>query len=265
MEASGAEVCARRADVSRVEDVEDAIRHVAETMPALRGIVHAAGVLEDRTLQEMGEAELLQPIRPKLLGAWNLHAATRGVPLDFFVMYSSASGLLGSPGQGNYAAANTFLDALAHARAAEGLPATSIQWGPFSDVGLAAAQDNRGQRLAHRGVDSLTSVEGTELLSRLLARPRVEVGLMRMSVRLWVEFYPRAAASPFLADLREEEGRAAVTAPAGDLRETLGELSVRSAAPRWSGTSSSASAACSAFRRSGSTHARRSRTTGWIR
>ena len=215
MEASGAEVRARRADVSRAQDVAGAIAYVEESMPPLRGVVHAAGVLEDRTLLDMGEEQFFQPLRPKVLGAWNLHAATRGAPLDFFVMYSSAASLLGSPGQANYAAANAFLDALAHARAAEGLPAMALQWGPFSDVGLAAAQDNRGQRLAHRGVDSFTSAEGTELLARVLARPRVEVGLLRMSVRQWTEFYPRAADSPFLSELsKEEEGRAATIAPA---------------------------------------------------
>jgi NAD(P)-dependent dehydrogenase (short-subunit alcohol dehydrogenase family)/acyl carrier protein len=227
MEAAGARVRSWQADVSRALDVAGALEHITQNMPPLRGIVHAAGVLEDRTLQEMGEEQFSRPIRPKILGAWNLHAATRGIPLDFFVMYSSASGLLGSPGQGNYAAANAFLDALAHARAAEGLPAMSIQWGPFSDVGLAAAQENRGQRLAHRGIDSLTSSDGTELLSRLLLQPRVEVGLLRMSVRLWTEFYPRAATTPFLADLREEEGRMPISTPQSQLRDSLQDLSAK--------------------------------------
>ncbi len=226
MEEAGARVHAWQADVSRAAEVEGALVYLEENMPPLRGVVHAAGVTEDRTLQEMGEEQFSQPIRPKVLGAWNLHTATRGIPLDFFVMYSSVAALLGSPGQGNYAAANAFLDALAHARTAEGLPAMSIQWGAFSQVGMVAEQENQGKRLAHRGIDSFTPDEGTELLSRLLQQPRVEVGLVRMSVRLWVEFYPRAAVMPFLTDLREEEGRMSMSGALSPLRESLQDLTV---------------------------------------
>jgi myxalamid-type polyketide synthase MxaE and MxaD len=225
MEQAGAEVLTILADVARAAEVDGIFAQIKERLPPLRGIVHAAGVLEDRTLQEMGEEQFWKPIRPKVLGAWNLHAASRSLSLDFFVMYSSAAALLGSPGQGNYAAANAFLDALAHRRVALGLPAMSLQWGAFSEVGLAAAQENRGERLSHRGIESFTPDEGTALLSRLLSRPRAEVGLLRMSVRQWVEFYPRAAAAPFLAGLREEEGRAGHMKIAGRFRETLEALS----------------------------------------
>jgi len=221
MEASGAAVCTWRGDVSRLADVEGVLAQIRDWMPPLRGIVHTAAVLEDRTLQEMGEDQFWKPIRPKVLGAWNLHAATHDLPLNFFVMYSSAAALLGSPGQGNYAAANAFLDALAHRRFALGLPAMSIQWGAFSEVGLAAAQENRGERLSHRGIESFTPVDGTELFARLLARPRAEVGLLRMSVRQWIEFYPSAAAATFLSELSAEEGRPGAAKIAGRFRETL--------------------------------------------
>jgi acyl transferase domain-containing protein/acyl carrier protein len=211
MAEAGAKVRTWRADVARLADVEGAMRYLDENMPPLRGVIHAAGALEDRTLQEMSEEQFTRPIRPKILGGWNLHVATRALPLDFFVAYSSAAALLGPPGQGNYAAANTFLDALAHARAACGLPGMSIQWGAFTGVGLAAAQENRGERLAHRGIDSFTPEEGTEILSRLIRRPSGEIGVLRMSVRQWVEFYPRAASAPFLSRIRKAEARAGVT------------------------------------------------------
>ena len=228
MEEAGAEVRAWRADVSRLADVEGLLETMHESMPPLRGILHTAGVLDDRTLQEMSEEQLSRPMRPKVLGAWNLHTATRGIPLDFFVMYSSAAGILGSPGQGNYAAANTFLDALAHARAAEGLPAMSIQWGTFSEVGLAAAQENRGKRLESRGIDSFTPDEGTALLARLIHQPWGDLGLLRISVRQWIEFYPRAASAPFLTLLREEDerlGRGAGAKGTGGFHGVLQELS----------------------------------------
>jgi acyl carrier protein len=178
-------------------------------------------VLEDRTLQEMSDEQFIRAVRPKILGAWNLHAATRGLPLDFFVMYSSVGALLGPPGQGNYAAANTFLDAMAHARAAHGLPAVSIQWGSFSDVGMAAAQENRGQRLAHRGIDSFTPEEGNEILSRLIRQPCGELGVFRLSVRQWVEFYPRAASAPFLSRLRKAEQSVGATKGGSRILDSL--------------------------------------------
>jgi acyl transferase domain-containing protein/acyl carrier protein len=214
MKEAGAKVRAWQADVSRPGDVEDMLSQMAAQMPPLRGIIHAAAVLADRTLAEMGEEQFWQPMPAKVLGAWNLHAATLDLPLDFFVMYSSAASLLGSSGQGNYAAANAFLDALAHRRNALGLPATSIQWGPFSEVGLAAAESNRGQRLSMQGVQSFTPDEGTELLSRLLKRPRAEVGLARLSVLQMIDVYPRLVSAPFFQGLREEEARAGL-APAG--------------------------------------------------
>jgi NAD(P)-dependent dehydrogenase (short-subunit alcohol dehydrogenase family)/acyl carrier protein len=225
MEEAGAEVRARQTDVSQLAEVESMIEAVRESMPPLRGILHAAGVLEDRTLNDMSEEQFSRPMGPKVLGAWNLHAATRGIPLDFFVMYSSAAAILGSPGQGNYAAANTFLDALAHARAAEGWPAMSIQWGPFSEVGLAAQGESRGRRLESRGIDSFTPEEGTALLSRLIQQPWGDVGLFRISIRQWIEFYPRAASAPFLAHLRDEESLVGATVSSGRFQESLQTLS----------------------------------------
>jgi NADPH:quinone reductase-like Zn-dependent oxidoreductase/NAD(P)-dependent dehydrogenase (short-subunit alcohol dehydrogenase family)/acyl carrier protein len=216
MEEAGAEVHALQADVARPEDVADLLARIEARMPPLRGVVHAAAVLDDRVLLEMGEEQFWRPIRPKVLGAWNLHVATRRLPLDFFVMYSSAASLLGAPGQGNYAAANAFMDALAHARGASGLPAMSLQWGPFAEVGLAAAQDNRGRRLADRGLESFTPDEGTELLGRMLRRPRTEVGLLRLLARRWIEFHPQASGAPFLSELEGESAR--VDARAGSFR-----------------------------------------------
>jgi NAD(P)-dependent dehydrogenase (short-subunit alcohol dehydrogenase family)/acyl carrier protein len=221
MTEAGAEVRTWRADVARSADVESTMAYLDENMPPLRGIIHAAGVLEDRTLQEMGEEQFTRVIRPKVLGGWNLHLATRRLDLDFFVMYSSAAALLGAPGQGNYAAANTFLDALAHVRAAEGLPAMSIQWGAFSEVGMAAAETNRGQRLAHRGIESFTPAEGMDILSRLIGDPWGEIGVLRMSVRQWVEFYPGAASAPFLSRLRKAEERTLATKSASAFLDAL--------------------------------------------
>jgi acyl carrier protein len=175
-------------------------------------------------------ARLRTVMAPKVRGALHLDALTREAPLDFFVLYASGAGLLGSPGQGNYAAANTFLDALAHHRRAQGLPALSIDWGAFSEVGLAAAQEHRGARLVARGARSLTPAEGLSALERLLEGGRAQVGVVPLDVRQWVEFYPAAASSSRLSRLMAEH-RAGAGRPAGD-RDLLGRLAAAEPAAR---------------------------------
>src|ERR671935_135993 len=112
----------------------DAVRDVLDSIPAehpLTAVIHAAGVLDDATITTLTPEHLDAVLRPKVDGAWNLHRLTADLDLAAFVLFSSAAGTLGSPGQGNYAAANTFLDALAHARSAAGLPATALAWGAW--------------------------------------------------------------------------------------------------------------------------------------
>src|SRR6185295_10806230 len=126
-------------------------------------------MLDDGLLLQLTPERLRRVLAPKAAGAWNLHGLTRADLIERFILFSSASGLLGAPGQANYAAANAYLDALAHHRHAQGLPALSINWGPWAEVGLAAAQANRGQRLATRGVQSMTPAQGLASLEMLLA------------------------------------------------------------------------------------------------
>jgi len=164
-------------------------------------VVHAAGVLDDGTLATLTRGRLAAVMAPKVEGAWNLHCQTRAAPLDFFVLFSSASALLGSPGQGNYAAANAFLDALAEHRHALGLPALSIGWGPWADVGLAAALPERGARFATRGVRPLRVDEALAALARVFDNARPHVAVLGLDLRQWVEFYPAAARSAVFAAL----------------------------------------------------------------
>jgi acyl carrier protein len=137
-----------------------------------------------------------------VMGAWHLHRLTENAELDFFVLFSSAAGLLGSPGQANYCAGNTFLDALAHLRAALGLPALSIDWGGWSEIGLAAQADNRGKRLATRGITSMRPDQGLEALGRLLRRQEAQIAVLPFDFRRWCEFYPQARTEPLFAGMR---------------------------------------------------------------
>ena len=176
---TGIRVLAIQADVTQPGQVADALRQIETTMPPLRGIVHAAGVLDDGLLLGQDWTRCRQVLSPKVEGAWNLHALTRALPLDFFVLFSSTAALLGSPGQASYAAANSFLDALAHHRRSLGLPAMAINWGPW-DLGMAASASAASrQRWTNMGVALLAPEQGLRALASLLGGPAAQVAVVR--------------------------------------------------------------------------------------
>jgi acyl transferase domain-containing protein/acyl-CoA synthetase (AMP-forming)/AMP-acid ligase II/NADPH:quinone reductase-like Zn-dependent oxidoreductase/acyl carrier protein len=143
--AKGATISTIQADIANESDVTRALTEIRNTMPPLRGVIHAAGVLDDHLFMNLDAESFRRVLAPKVLGAWNLHSLTADLPLDFFVVFSSVASILGSPGQANYAAANAFLDGLAHDRRSRGLPCLSINWGPWAEVGMAArASNSRG-------------------------------------------------------------------------------------------------------------------------
>ncbi|MFI2764039.1 SDR family NAD(P)-dependent oxidoreductase [Streptomyces echinatus] len=145
----GVRVAVHRADVADVRALRRVLTDVNGSLPALRGVVHAAGVLDDGALQRQTAERLRTVMAPKMSGAWNLHELTQDAELDFFVLYSSVAALMGSRGQSGYAAANAFLDALAHHRRSRGLPATSVAWGPWSGAGMISTLDEHATRRVH--------------------------------------------------------------------------------------------------------------------
>src|SRR5207253_3246325 len=138
---AGANVVVINLDVAQPDQVGQALAEIDQSMPPLRGVVHAAGVLDDGILMHLDRERFESVMSPKLAGAWNLHRLTLDKALDFFILFSSSAALLGAPGQGSYAAANAFLDALAHYRRRLGLKALSINWGNWLEVGLAAKRE----------------------------------------------------------------------------------------------------------------------------
>ena len=139
---------------------------------------------------------------PKISGAWNLHEATLDQPLDFFVMFSSAASVLGSPGQSNYAAANAFLDALAHHRRGLGLPALSVNWGPWADAGMAAELAHRSaRRWIPEGVRPIEVSEGLGALGKLMAGQAPQVLAMPVDWNVFVAQFPAGKEPVALAEL----------------------------------------------------------------
>ncbi|WP_055526543.1 type I polyketide synthase [Streptomyces graminilatus] len=140
----------------------------------LTAVVHTAGVLDDGVLDAQREDRLAEVFAPKVAGAWNLHEATRELGLSAFVLFSSAAGVLGTAGQAGYAAANTFLDALAHRRRQEGLVASALAWGPWEGSGMLGGLDTAGlSRLARVGIRPFAARDALRLLDTalLLDRP----------------------------------------------------------------------------------------------
>ncbi|MDA2893869.1 type I polyketide synthase [Mycolicibacterium sp. BiH015] len=132
----------------------------------IRGIIHAAGSVNDQLLVNMSENDFAAVADPKITGTKLLHNAFEKHDLEFFVMFGSAGSTIASPGQGNYAAANAFLDAFAHHRRAQGLPALTIGWGPWS-VGMVE-ELGLEKMYAQRGIDLITPAVGVRILDRLI-------------------------------------------------------------------------------------------------
>ncbi len=185
----GVRVTVLAADVADADALESALDGLRAQAPPLRGVLHAAGVLRDRTIAATDFDEVREVLRPKVDGTRNLHRLTCGDPLELFVLFSSAAGLLGSGGQAGYAAANAFLDGFAHWRRGQGLPATSVDWGVWSEIGLAARPDRAG-RLAEKGMGSIDPASGLRILAGLLAESPAQVAVVPLDAPAWFAHNP---------------------------------------------------------------------------
>ncbi|OHB69486.1 MAG: hypothetical protein A2V70_10225 [Planctomycetes bacterium RBG_13_63_9] len=200
----GISVAAVQGDVTDSESVAAALAQIPAEMPPLRGVVHAAGVLDDGVMFDMDLDRLDKAMAPKVQGAWNLHAATLDASLDFFVLFSSVACVLGSPGQANYAAGNAFLDGLAHYRRAQGLPAMSVNWGPWAGSGMAV-EAGRGGQIRARGMDLIPPETGLKVLGGLMRAGAANVAVMDVHWPDLLKLMPRRKPT-LLRDLAAKEG-----------------------------------------------------------
>jgi phthiocerol/phenolphthiocerol synthesis type-I polyketide synthase C len=243
LRAKGADVRSFAVDVADRTGLEDVLQTIRTQMKPIRGVVHAAGLLDDALIVNLTPEQVERVLRPKVDGAINIDSLTRKDPLDLFVLFSSAASLFGNAGQAVYASGNAFLDTLAESRRLEGLPALAVQWGPFAEIGLAAKDDIRGARLEERGMGSFTAAQGWNALTRHLLDGEVQVGYVPLNLRQWFEAYPDTAAQTswkLLLEASKNGGQATtgqdfklnLEAAAEDERLDLAEDKVRELAGR---------------------------------
>ncbi|WP_442934533.1 SDR family NAD(P)-dependent oxidoreductase, partial [Micromonospora sp. CPCC 205546] len=214
LKALGADVSIVAADLADPDAVADVLSMVDPRYP-LRAVVHAAGVLDDATVESLTPERLDAVLRPKVDVAWNLHRATLGHELSAFVLFSAAAGVFGGPGQGNYAAGNAFLDALAEHRRALGLPAVALAWGRWAQAsGMTGHLDSADiRRLDRGGMAALSDDEGLALFDAVWRSERAT--LMPAKIVTGVAA-PGSPVHPLLTNLVRAAGRRVAAGEAAD-------------------------------------------------
>jgi phthiocerol/phenolphthiocerol synthesis type-I polyketide synthase C len=221
LERAGAGVRVFAVDVCDKAAVAAMMDEVRKAMPPLRGVIHAAMVLDDGIVLNLNPERMHKVMAPKVQGAWNLHRATLDQPLDFFVLYSSLSTFIGSPGQANYVAGNLFLESLAQYRRTRGLPALAVAWGPLADVGVLARNPQLSEASRKSvGAEEIFPAQALAQLDALLAADATCVCAARLDWARVAQRLPQNAKSR-LIPLAGDETRGG---SADDLRTRLERL-----------------------------------------
>ncbi|WP_405594706.1 type I polyketide synthase [Streptomyces sp. NBC_01410] len=181
----------------------------------LRGLVHAAMVLDDAAITNISDEQLSKVWRPKATGAWRLHEATAGHSPDWFVVFSSMASLLGNPGQGAYAAANSWLDGFAGWRIGRGMPTLSVNWGAWGETGAAVDFADRGYR-------TIPTKKGLQALNALLVHGRIRTGVIPGEPEAWI--LPAVRNSSLFGLLTDDRPTTTGPEPVPDIRGELGAL-----------------------------------------
>jgi acyl transferase domain-containing protein/NADPH:quinone reductase-like Zn-dependent oxidoreductase len=226
---AGVDIAVAHGDVSCRSDVIQVLADIERRMPPLRGVLHAAGITDDGLVRDLDRERLQRVMAPKVTGAWNLHLETLHRRLDFMVLFSSIAALYGNPGQANYAAANAFLDALAYERRSQGLPAVSINWGPVSDVDMSHVL-NVTERLAQRGLLSITSPQASELLGEILAGSPVQVAVQPIDWARFAAFHAAGTGPQLFSALASARQQESPRLPAEPLHVMLRKVDRQQAA-----------------------------------
>src|SRR6185437_13164977 len=195
---SGTQIHIVKADAASSADMARLFSVINQTGQPLRGVFHLAMAIDDAVLSKLNRERMATVIGPKAVGAWLLHEATRDMSLDCFVMFSSISSVFGNPAQGNYVAANAFLDSLAHHRRTLGLPALTINWGVLGGEGYVARNERVAEFLAKQGISELSPGEVVSILESSLRSGSAQIAAIRVDWAKWRTFFRGMQSNPLL-------------------------------------------------------------------
>jgi myxalamid-type polyketide synthase MxaB len=215
----GVSVSVVKTDVAQADDVSHLLA-VAQTQAPLRGVIHAAGLIDDAAVLQQTPERFASVMAPKIQGTWLLHTQTQHLPLDFFICFSSIASLMGSPGQTNYASANAVVDLLMHQRRSMGLPAMSINWGPWAETGMAADLSFEDE-----GLDKIAPDAGIGVLAELMQRPMqqspVQVGVFPMNWPVFMQQFTPDKIPPFVNQMQRKQVQHSKPAVGSDILQQL--------------------------------------------
>ena len=198
LQSRGVETKVIKADIGSPKDVKRLFKEAGSASIPLKGVFHLAMVIDDAPLSALTSERLRTVMAPKAHGAWLLHESTKAMGLDCFVMFSSVSSIFGNPAQGNYAAANAFLDSLAHHRRALGLPALTINWGVLGGEGYVARNERVAEFLARQGTGAITPGEVTKLIESFLTANATQVAAIRVDWAKWRQSFRGMQENPLV-------------------------------------------------------------------
>lgn len=226
LESQGVAVLAKACDVTDHSALAALFEQIPASLPPLKGLVHAAMVIDDGLIQNLDAAQIHRVLAPKVLGAQYLHEMTRNASLDFFILFSSATTLFGNPGQGSYVAANSWLEALARHRRDRGLPATCIGWGAIDDVGFLARNEKIKDALQNRmGGMALNSAVALGAMEKLLLAGHSGFGVLSLDWKSLARFLPTAG-TPKFSEIAQDAGDGGQNQNStDDVQHLLNELS----------------------------------------
>lgn len=223
LESSGVSIDARACDVSDTLAVAALIADINSSTP-LKGVIHAAAVFDDAVVGNVTQDQFRRVLSPKVAGGWALHAATQKLPLEFFIVYSSISTILGNPGQASYVAANIYLEGLVEHRRALGLPGLAVCWGAISDVGYLTRNTETSEKLQNRlGAAALTSDEAMQGLEALLQAQAGTAAVVDLDWKMLKGGLP-AVRAPKFSELARRSGSSDSAEDSIDIHELIAGL-----------------------------------------
>jgi NAD(P)-dependent dehydrogenase (short-subunit alcohol dehydrogenase family)/acyl carrier protein len=225
---NGVDVAVEQVDVSSPAEVQALLQRIRTTHPPLRAVFHAAGILQDTVLSKETWDGYGQTTSPKIRGAWNLHQLTQQDSVELMVFFSSAASILGSPGQGSYAAGNAFLDALAHHRASRGMATLSVNWGAWASAGMAARlTPEQSARWKRQGANPMEPRAALSALQQAIEAGDTQVAIMGLDWDKFLAATPSRGDIPFFSELRStlsgqhETLSSGMVQPLNDILEAL--------------------------------------------